>query len=495
MSAPVLAAVDLAKRFGPVRALAQVSLGIKRGEILAIVGENGAGKSTLVNIVCGRLRPDAGTLMLDGQAVQFRSTVDAQRAAIAIAPQEIHLVPALSVAENILLGTQTHDGLGRIDWPATRRRAQAVLALLDDGIDLDLPAGQLSKPQQQLVQIARAAATAARILIFDEPTAALTDREAAKLFRFIKAFRERGGAVFYISHRLDEVRNLADRIVVMRDGQVVAELDSKTTTKSELVRHMAGQEMLVAERAARSQAGAETVLAVNGLTRAGEFQDVSFDLRKGEVLGIAGLVGSGRTELGRCLFGATRRQAGTVELFGQPFAPRHPAEAIARGFVYLPEERKQDGIFPLLSIAENMTLPSHRDFTAVLGLRFADMARAVERCVREARIKIGSPRDPITTLSGGNQQKVIIARWLMRQSHVLFLDEPTRGIDVNAKAEIQRELAALTDAGLSIIYVSSELQDILDIADRILVLHEGRVKGTVDAQGATQESLLRLAMS
>jgi ABC-type sugar transport system ATPase subunit len=491
----VFEAVDVSRSFGPVRALADVSLGIRSGEIHAVIGENGAGKSTLMNVFCGRLQPDSGTLRRRGAPVRFRDPIDAQASSIAIAPQEINLVPALSVSENILLGAQVSDAVGRIDWPATRRRAAEELERLDDGIDPAQPAGRLPKAQQQLVQIARAVATSAEILIFDEPTAALTDREAAKLFHFIRAFRDQGGSAFYISHRLDEILAIADRVSVMRDGRLVAELDPRTTTKDEMIRHMAGREVVFADRQRRSLEAAATVLSVKGLSRRGEFSDVSFDLREGEILGIAGLVGSGRTEIGRCLFGVTRRDAGSVEVFGESLDPRHPADAIARGLVYVPEERKQDGIFPLLSIAENMTLPSYGRFSGLLGLRFQDMVREVERFVREVGIKIGDPRDLITTLSGGNQQKVILSRWLMRKSRILFLDEPTRGIDVKAKSEIQRQLAELASAGLSIIYVSSELQEILDIADRVLVIHEGLVKGIVPAEGATQEGLLQLAMS
>ena len=495
MTSMVFEAVNLSMQFGPVRALSNVSLGIGAGEIHGVIGENGAGKSTLMNIFCGRLQPTEGTLRRDGHAVVFRTPVDAQNASIAIAPQEINLVPELSVAENVLLGAQDHDRAGRIDWKATRRHAADVLALVDDTIDPSLRARELTKAQQQLVQIARAAATSATILIFDEPTAALTDREADKLFAFMRAFRERGGSSFYISHRLDEVTALSDRISVLRDGQLVAELDPRTADKAEMVRHMAGEEVEFTERGRHSLDGAPTVLSVRGLGRHGEFHDVSFELRRGEVLGIAGLVGSGRSEIGRCIFGVTRKDAGSMELFGEPFDPHHPADSITRGLVYLPEERKQDGIFPLLSIAENMTMPTHRRFSGILGLRFGEMVREVERFVRDTRIKIGDPRDAITTLSGGNQQKVIIARWLMRESRILFLDEPTRGIDVKAKAEIQKALLALAREGLSILYVSSELQEILDVADRVLVIHEGEVKGIVEADGATQESLLRLAMS
>jgi ribose transport system ATP-binding protein len=495
MSGAIFEAVDVSRAFGPVQALSHVSLALRRGEIHAVIGENGAGKSTLMNIFCGRLSPSAGELRREGAPVRFRSPIDAQAASIAIAPQEINLVPALTVAENVLLGAQPHDRSGRIDWAATNRLAGSEIARLDDSLDPGVLVEDLPKAQQQLVQIARAVATRARILIFDEPTAALTDREAERLFAFLRGFAAEGGSAFYISHRLEEILAIADVISVMRDGRLVATLDPRTTSKAEMVRHMAGQEVTLGMRDRRRIERDEVVLEVRDLTRSGEFEDVSFDLHRGEILGIAGLVGAGRTEIGRCLFGATRRDRGSVRAFGELLDPRHPADAIARGLVYLPEERKQDGIFPLLSVAENIALPSHARFSTLLRMSFGEMAQEVERYIREVGIKLGSPEDPITTLSGGNQQKAILARWLMRGSRILFLDEPTRGIDVKAKSEVQKQLQDLAAAGLSIIYVSSELQEVLDVSHRILVIHEGRVKGIVDADGTTQESLLRLAMS
>ncbi|MGC4000193.1 MAG: sugar ABC transporter ATP-binding protein [Anaeromyxobacter sp.] len=495
MSEWLLEARDVSKSFGVVQAVSRVTLGIRAGEVHAVVGENGAGKSTLMSLFCGRLAPTSGALHRRGAPVAFRSPLDAQRAGVAIAPQEVNLVPALTVAENVLLGAQPLGRLRAIDWARTRAQAAAHVREIDPGIPLDAPVQALSKPQQQLVQIARAAATSAEVLIFDEPTAALTYRESGRLFDFIRAFRARGGAVFYISHRLDEVLALSDRISVMRDGELVAELAPGATSKDELVRHMAGRSV---EGAASQRAARQTeavVLRVRGLTRAGEFRDVSFDLHRGEILGVAGLIGSGRTELGKCLFGVTRPQAGTIEVEGRPARIRHPADAAALGLVYLPEERKQEGIFPVLSIAENMAQPSLGRFRGPLGLRSGALLREVAAQVARLRIKLGDPSDPITSLSGGNQQKVILARWLMAGSRILVLDEPTRGIDVHAKGEIQAHLRRLAGEGLSLVYISSELEEVLEISDRILVMHEGLVKGVADAREATQESLLRQAMS
>jgi len=495
MSAPVFEARDVSKAFGVIRALSDVTVGINAGEVHAVIGENGAGKSTLMNIFCGKFPPSAGILLRDGREVHFATPRDAQIAGIAIAPQEISLVPHLSVAENVLLGTQHVDHLGRISWRRTREFAARHLSAIDESIDPDATAGVLSKAQQQLVQIARAAATSAKILIFDEPTAALTSREADRLFSFIRQFRSAGNSIFYISHRLDEILELSQRITVLRDGRHVAELDASTATKEDMVRHMAGRDHVTAGAMVRKTAGGETVLKVTHLTRPGEFHDISFELKRGEILGVAGLIGAGRTELGKCLFGVSPAESGTVEIFGEVVSIKHPADAIAKGLVYLPEERKQEGIFPLLSITENMSISVYDRLRGILGLRFNEMVREVAARIDQLKIKIGEQRDPITSLSGGNQQKVILGRWLMKNSRILILDEPTRGIDVNAKFEIQAVLRRLADDGLSIIYISSELQEVIDVSDRIIVMHEGEIKGIEAASQATQERLLGLAMS
>lgn len=496
MSKEVFEAVNVSKSFGVIPALRDVSIGIRAGEVHAIIGENGAGKSTLMSIFCGKAAPSSGELRRGCVPVVFHSPLDSQRAGISIAPQEINLVPDLTAAENIMLGAQRMRTVG-IDWKTTREQAAAHLLKIDNSIDPRCKVSALSKAQQQLVQIARAAATSAEILILDEPTASLTSRETEKLFAYIRAFREGGGSVFYISHRLDEILALSDRISVLRDGAFVGELDPGTVSKEEMVRAMAGR--VVGKGNPSPHVHLErrqVVLSVKGLTRHGEFEDVSFDLHKGEILGVAGLVGAGRTEVAKCIFGLTRADAGTVELFGELLDDRSPLTSINKGLVYLPEERKQEGIFPLLSIAENMYMPSLGRYGGLLHMRSNEMMKDVDGFVSRLRIKLGSTKNPITSLSGGNQQKVIIGRWLMKNASVLIMDEPTRGIDVAAKFEIQHELRRFTDQeNLSIIFISSELEEVLDVSDRILVMHEGRVKGVPAAAEATQESLLQLAMN
>ena len=495
MSIPVFEARAISKSFGPVQALSNVSVTLNRGEIHSIIGENGAGKSTLMNIICGRLVPSEGQLFVDGAPVQFHTPKDSQRHGIAIAPQEISLVPDLTVYENILLGAHRNRWSG-IDWRQTREEATRHLHEVDNSIDPRAKVSSLSKAQQQLVQIARAAATEARIIIFDEPTATLTYREEEVLMRYIEALAREGRSAFYISHRLDEVRRLSSRITVLRDGVHVGELSAQDASRDEMVRLMAGRPPKIGAQTIRTSATTKPVLEVEGLTRAGEFANVSFTLRKGEILGVSGLIGSGRTELAKCIFGATRAQSGTIRLEGKPVSFAGPFNAIQAGLIYLPEERKQDGIFPLLSIAENTALPTIERFTGFLHIRNRDMLVEVERLAVQMKAKFNSLMDPITSLSGGNQQKFIIARWLMRDAKVMIMDEPTRGIDVNAKFEIQSVLRRLTEErGLSIIVISSEMEELLDVADRILVMHEGTAKGVVDRQNATQEGLLQMAMS
>ncbi|MCV2866716.1 sugar ABC transporter ATP-binding protein [Defluviimonas sp. WL0075] len=492
---PVFEARNVTKSFGPVTALKNVSITLFPGEVHSIIGENGAGKSTLMNIICGRLSPTEGQLLVDGEPVHFHLPKDAQARGIAIAPQEISLVPHLSVAENIMLGA--HCGAAfHIDWRKTRAEATRHLHEVDHSIDPSARVSELSKAQQQLVQIARAAATEARVLIFDEPTATLTYREEEALMAYIENLAREGRSAFYISHRLDEVRRLSHRITVLRDGVHVGEITPEEASRERMVTMMAGRPPKAGAQPLRILGASDTVLEVQGLTRAHEFQDVSFTLRKGEILGVSGLVGSGRTEMAKCIFGATRAEAGLITLNGRDVAFRSPLEAIQAGLIYLPEERKQEGIFPLLSIAENTGLPTLDRFTGLLHLRNREMMAEVEKLARQMKAKFNSLKDPITSLSGGNQQKFIIARWLMRDAHVLIMDEPTRGIDVNAKFEIQSVLRKLTEErGLSIIVISSEMEELLDVADRIMVMHEGKVKGTVERREASQEGLLRMAMN
>jgi ribose transport system ATP-binding protein len=491
----VFEARNISRSFGSIQALRDVSVSLVPGEVHAIIGENGAGKSTLMNIICGKLKPNSGELLRNGLNVKFDSPRDAQSAGICIAPQEISLVGELSVAENVMLGHHPVGTGGVIDWKQTFAKAERQLHAIDRSINPNSRASNLNKAQQQLVQIARAASANPQILILDEPTASLSNRETQRLFDFIEGFVRSQNSILYISHRLDEVIELSQRVTVLRDGCHVAELRSKEASKSDLVKLMAGHDVFARRRLVDDTKPQEAVLRVTNLTRKQEFRNISFELHRGEVLGFAGLVGAGRTELAKCIFGLTQPEGGDIQLFGKTIAFSHPSEAIKQGLVYLPEERKQEGIFSLLSIAENMSIASHDRFSSRIGLRFGKIRKAVDENVSKLKIKVGNVSDAIISLSGGNQQKVIIARWLMKESRILILDEPTRGIDVGAKAEIMLVLRQLTEAGLTVIYISSELQELLDVSDRIVVMHEGYIKGIVSTKSATQESLLALAMS
>jgi len=486
---------NISRTFGPVRALNEVTVTLNRGEVHAIIGENGAGKSTLMNIICGKLRPSAGELLLEGKVVQFHSPKDAQTHGIAIAPQEINLVPHLSVMENILLGA--HCGRSwLIDWKRTKQTAAHYLHEIDETIHPKKRVVDLSKAQQQLVQIARAAAAQAQIIIFDEPTAALTYREEEKLMAFISKLAKDGCSAFYISHRLEEIRRLSHRITVLRDGNLIDVLTPEKATYERMVTMMAGRPLKASAQPLRTmKADQDIILEVKDLVREREFDKISFGLRKGEILGVCGLIGSGRTELAKCIFGLTKAHSGKVVFAGKEVRFTHPAQAIAAGLIYLPEERKQEGIFPLLSIAENTALPTIKKFAGWLTISNRQIFATVGALAQQVKAKFHTLKEPITLLSGGNQQKFILARWLMRDAKVLIMDEPTRGIDVNAKVEIQTLLRKLTEErGLSLLLISSEMEELLNVADRIMVMHEGKLKGIVERAGATPASLLKLAM-
>lgn len=490
---------NISKRFPGSHALDGVSLGIGRGEIRALIGENGAGKSTLMNVVMGLVKQDAGTIFRNGRAVDIDSPLAAQKFGLGMVPQELNLVPHLSVTENINLGALPGGAL-RVDWAAASRRAADILERIGGHIDPRSRVSRLSMAQRQLVQISRALVFGAEIMIFDEPTASLTHAETERLFNLIRDFRARGGSVFYISHRLEEILELTDTITVLRDGRKVADLVTAQSGIKEMIRHMAGREVESATGCGRATGG-EPVLRVERLSREGEFADASFTLHRGEVLGFAGLVGAGRTELMRCICGDTRPDSGRVllETDGRLAETRfaHPADAIAAGIAYVPEERRNLGIFPQLGVMENMAMPALHAFSRRgLTLSYRRLREAAARAVRDVGVKTSGLSQCIQDLSGGNQQKAIISRWLIRNCRVLILDEPTRGIDVNAKGEIYALLRALVcDKGMSVIVVSSELQELLDVTDRIVVMHEGRIRGEVvpDA-GTTQEQILRHAL-
>ncbi|MFC4555023.1 sugar ABC transporter ATP-binding protein [Georgenia faecalis] len=498
-SAPVLEMHGIVKSFGGVHALRSADLEVHAGEVLALLGENGAGKSTLMNVLSGVVAPDAGRLLIDGHERQFASPADAQAAGVAMIHQELDLVPHRSVVDNLFLGNERRTAWRTIDAKGMAAEAQA---LLDDvGITIS-PARHVDSMrvgEQQMVAIAKALRLQARILVMDEPTSALSDTEVRRLFEIIPELRRRGVAVIFISHRMDEIAQVADRGVVMRDGESVGTFDVAGTPPSEVVRMMIGKP-LDQVFPLRPPPGDDVRLRVRGLSLDGgrgarsEPRDVDLDVRRGEIVGLAGLLGAGRSELLEALYGlAGHRLTGTVELDGAPVSITSPEAALACGIGYVPEDRRAAGLVMQESVAGNIVLGVLRAL-ATLGWRSKDRERArVSEAVDSLAIKTRSPATIVSTLSGGNQQKVVFARNLLREPRVLLLDEPTRGVDVGAKAEIYHLLADLAGGGVSVLVASSELPELVGLCDRIAVMRNGRIVTVLDRDEVSQERLLYAA--
>ena len=490
----------ITKRFPGVVALADVTLEVRRGELRAICGENGAGKSTLMKILSGVQRPDEGTLEVDGRAVAFAGTRDAEWAGIAIIHQELALVDDLSVAANVFLGRERRTALGLVDDRAMAAECGRLLALLDCQVDPATRTGSLRVGDQQLVEIAKALSLDAQIVVMDEPTSALTEAESARLERVIARLRSRGTTILYISHKMDEVFRLADRITVLRDGRHVRTVDRATTTPAEVTGWMVGRE-IAGHAFHRPAAPGPRLMEVRDLSipwpghpRGYRLAGVSFDLHAGEILGVAGLMGAGRTELLETLFGAGEPTwTGSIRLRDVPVRFAHPAEARAAGIALVPEDRKRLGLFPDLDVAANVSLCSLGEATRG-GLVSRPREEAlVAGPLQATGVKTPGPHAAITGLSGGNQQKCIIGRWLLTKPAVLLLDDPTRGIDVGAKAELYQLIDRLCRDGLGVILTSSELPELLAVADRIVVLAEGRLTAEFSRAEATEQRILAAA--
>ncbi|GAA1851848.1 sugar ABC transporter ATP-binding protein [Asanoa iriomotensis] len=485
----MLALRGVSKSFGAVAALRDVDLDLVTGEAHALVGENGAGKSTLVKILAGVHPPDTGTILLDGGPVTFGGPADARAAGIAVIYQEPTLFPDLSVAENIFMGRQPLRSLRRIDTAAMRARTRELFDRLGVRLDPDRPARGLSIADQQLVEIAKALSTNARLLVMDEPTAALSGVEVERLFAVARSLRDGGAAVLFISHRFDEVFALCERITVMRDGRRVDTAPAAELTVDQVVRKMVGRDVATLFPKVDTTPG-EVRLEVAGLTRHGFFDDVSFAVRGGEIVALAGLVGAGRSEVVRAVFGVDKPDAGEVRVDGKPLPPGDTPAAIAAGLALVPEDRRQQGLVMELSVERNTTLP-RRWSLARAGLLFGGAERrAAATWTQRLQVKAGRPTDPVATLSGGNQQKVVLAKWLSTQPRVLIVDEPTRGIDVGTKAEVHRLLSELAADGVAVLMVSSELPEVLGMADRVLVMHEGRLVADIPRATADEESVM-----
>jgi len=489
---PLLELRGVSKSFGAVAALRDVQLDLAAGEVHALVGENGAGKSTLVKVLAGVHQPDAGTITLDDEPVTIGSPAAARAAGIAVIYQEPTLFPDLSVAENIFMGRQPLRSLRRIDAAAMRARTTELFTRLGVHLDPDRPARGLSIADQQLVEIAKALSFEARILIMDEPTAALSGVEVERLFSVARSVRDAGAAVLFISHRFDEIFALSQRVTVMRDGQWVSTDPTNALTVDQLVRRMVGREVSSLYPKQDTTVG-EPRLEVIGLARTGVFDDVTFTVHSGEIVALAGLVGAGRSEVTRAIFGIDGHDAGTVRVDGRTVPPANPAAAIAAGVALVPEDRRQQGLVMELSVERNATLPRRWSLSR-FGLLFGDAERGAARTWADRlRVKAARLDAPVGSLSGGNQQKVVLAKWLATEPRVLIVDEPTRGIDVGTKAEVHRLLSQLAADGVAVLMVSSELPEVLGMADRVLVMHEGRLVADIPREGADEESVMHAA--
>ncbi|MDW8308561.1 MAG: sugar ABC transporter ATP-binding protein [Verrucomicrobiales bacterium] len=509
MSTVLLRLGGVSKSFGAVRALRDVSFQLHSGEVHALLGENGAGKTTLIKIVTGAHPPDAGTVEIAGQAVRHLTPARAHRLGVACIYQQPALFPDLTVAENIALRLEPLHPLRRVRWTSRRQRATALLLRLGAAIPPDAPVGALSMPEQQLVEIACALGAGARILIMDEPTAALSPREVARLFEIIRTVRANGAGVIYITHRLEEVFQIADRVTVLRDGECVgtrcvlrdaaAPAISKEGPLSEsaLIAMMVGREMTQLYPTRRGCAG-ETVLCLRNLScSAGGLRNVNLEVRAGEVLGLAGLVGAGRTELARALFGLTPADAGEIVFCGRRVVIRSPRDAMQLGIACVPEDRRRHGVIPEMTLTHNLTLAIQRANAPDLARRLfpggwlrprRERAWASEE-IRKFDVRASGPDAPVAALSGGNQQKVALARWLVTQPKLLILDEPTQGVDVGAKSEIHQIIRRLADGGMAVLLISSDLPEILGMSDRIAVMRRGTVVAEFTARAAPHEVL------
>ncbi len=490
----LLTLTGISKAFAGVQALRGVSFELEAGEVHALVGENGAGKSTLIKVITGAHAPDQGTLEVQGTVVVDNDPVRARQLGIAAIYQQPALFPDLTVAENIALGLEARGAFRRVRWRERRARAERLLARIGANIHPETEVRRLTMPEQQLVEIARALGADARILIMDEPTASLGDQEVDNLFRVIRELKGQGVGIIYISHRLEELPRVADRVTALRDGTLVGTRGMSEVNRGDLIRMMVGRELSAVFPKTFVERG-DVVLEVRGLgCRASGVSGVDLNVRAGEILGLAGLVGAGRTELSRVLFGLTPADAGEILLRGQPVTIETPAKAVELGIACVPEDRRHHGVILEMSVAANTTLATLGKIARAGLLDFRRERTVAADFVRQLGVKTASIDTPVGNLSGGNQQKVALARWLAAAPAVLILDEPTQGVDVGAKAEIHRLMGDLATRGLAIIMISSELPEILGMSDRIVVMHAGTVAGVLDREGATQEAILELAL-
>ncbi|WP_455381524.1 sugar ABC transporter ATP-binding protein, partial [Salinispira pacifica] len=495
MSDYLVEMIGISKRFPGVQALRKVDLRIRHGEILCLLGENGAGKSTLMKILTGVYKPDQGRILLDGQPLDLTCPRDAYTRGINIIFQEFNLCPNLSAMENVFLGNENRGRQGLFSYKLTRQRAEALFSRLRIDIDPRVPVEQLGVAQQQLIEISKALAQDTRLLIMDEPTSALADKEIESLFGIMRDLKNRGISVVFISHKLEEVLEITDRIVVLRDGENSGNIATEDADEGSLITMMVGRTLDRFYAVRKKQPDSGIAVEVRHLSGPPKIRDVSFSVQRGEILGLAGLVGAGRTELAKLIIGAVRKESGEIVLNGRPVAIVSPSDAVAAHIAYLPEDRKNLALVLGMSARENITMSIHKRIRGLFNL----ISRAKEHAIsdlyiRNLRVKVSSREQRLDTLSGGNQQKVVIAKALAGEPWFLILDEPTRGIDVGAKAEVHSIIAELADEGVAVLVISSELPEILHLSDRILVMHEGRITADISREEADQERIMRAAI-
>lgn len=481
----------ISKSFGSNKVLEKIDLVLHSGQVHALMGENGAGKSTLMNILTGLFPASSGTIVIDGVEKQFSNPQEAEAFGISFIHQEMNTWPDMTVLDNLFLGREIKGAFGLLDQKAMKEKAKRAFDRLGISIPLDLPIGSLSVGQQQMIEIAKSLLSEVSLLVMDEPTAALTDRETESLFQMIASLKKEGVGIVYISHRMEEIFRVTDLITVMRDGIVVDTKPTAETNPAELVKKMVGRDIDDYYPAKAAELG-ELVFEVDNLS--GEcFKDISFQVRRGEILGFSGLMGAGRTEVMRAIFGLNKRTAGRIRLNGQDIQVTNPVQAIRAGIGFLTEDRKEEGLILDFSIKDNMTLPSHKDFSKNGFFDDKTSRDFVQKMIDRLRIKSGRPEMVVGNLSGGNQQKVVLAKWIGIAPKVLILDEPTRGVDVGAKREIYQLMNELAERGVPILLVSSDLPEVLGVSDRIVVMHEGRITGELSRGEATQEKVMQLA--
>lgn len=487
---PFIALAGVDKRFGGIHAIEAIDFDVYGGEVHALVGENGAGKSTLMRVIGGGHQPDAGTIRVEGREMTFRNPHAALAEGIAVIHQETALAPDLSVAENVFLGTLP----AVIEWRSLRTKTRELIASLGFDIDPAALVGTLSAAQCQVIEIAKALSGQVKLLVLDEPTAALAPSDANRLLEIVRGLRARGVGVVYISHRLEEVFAIADRITVLKDGKRVDTVKPENLTRDELIRKMVGRPLSVLFPQRHATLGDE-ILKVTGLTRGNAVRDVSFTLRAGEVVGLGGLIGSGRTEVARLIFGADARDSGTIELKQKPFAIRSPIAAVRAGIGFVPEDRKGQGAVLSMPIRINATLAALKSVSGPGGfLKFGRERAFVKELMASLRIKARSMDADVSTLSGGNQQKVVLAKWFHADGDLIILDEPTRGVDVGAKVEIYSLINQLAERGKAVLVISSEHQELMGLCDRILVMGEGQIRGQLEPADYSEERILSLSL-